>query len=138
MGLKDVAKEIGTELYPAWQAGLNDAHQMLKAFPESLTPSSVLGQAGMPTPGEVDRAMNADDLYGRGEPADWREQYSPDAWAGYERDMAASPEPEVTSADVDRMYEAELSRQEPYEPYLDLSVRSTPEPEREPAMELER
>jgi len=132
MSLKDVALEIATELYPSWQAGLNDMHHALKAFPDSLSPAEVLGQVGTPTPGEVDRSMNASDLYG----PDWREQYSPDAWAGYEQHLA--DQPEISGADVDRMFEQEVSRQDTYEQYLDLTFQNTPEPEREPEMELER
>lgn len=62
MTMKDFAKQVMTDLHPSFQAGLHDAHQALKAFPDSMSPASVLGQPGMPTPGEVDRAQNFDQM----------------------------------------------------------------------------
>ena len=61
MKFDEFMAQIATDLHPSFQAGLNDMHHALQAFPDSMAPSSVLGQVGMPTSGEVDRAQNFDD-----------------------------------------------------------------------------
>lgn len=61
--IKEAPGEIVRDLTPYAQGGLQDLHGFLQAFPDSQQPATVLGMAGVPTPGEVDREMNGYDQY---------------------------------------------------------------------------